>query len=161
MGVNMPKSDSEILSEHYNNVNESIKSVLDLTSRIDERVKMLVQRQCDLDAQINKALENQQKTLNRVTVLESKDVTALVASSKAEIHDIKERMAIMENSNSEEDIEELKQKIHLLDLKVESVQMRTATQENRWAKIFDLVFKLSIMMIGGYLLFKFGWQAPP
>lgn len=157
----MPKSDSEILSEHYNNVNESIKSVLDLTSRIDERVKMLVQRQCDLDAQINKALENQQKTLNRVTVLESKDVTALVASSKAEIHDIKERMAIMENSNSEEDIEELKQKIHLLDLKVESVQMRTATQENRWAKIFDLVFKLSIMMIGGYLLFKFGWQAPP
>jgi hypothetical protein len=84
-----------------------------------------------------------------------------VASSKTDIHDIKQRVAIMENSGSKQDIEDIKKKIHLLDLRVESINMRTANQESRWAKLFDLVFKLTIMLIGGYLLFRFGWQAPP
>jgi HPt (histidine-containing phosphotransfer) domain-containing protein len=158
---NMAKTDTDVLLEHYNNVNESIKSVFDLTSRIDERVKMLVERQGDLEQQLDKAIDNQQQILNRVTVLESRDVTSVVASSKTDIHDIKQRIAIMENSGSKQDIEDIKKKIHLLDLRVESINMRTANQESRWAKLFDLVFKLTIMLIGGYLLFRFGWQAPP
>lgn len=157
----MAKTDTDVLLEHYNNVNESIKSVFDLTSRIDERVKMLVERQGDLEQQLDKAIDNQQQILNRVTVLESRDVTSVVASSKTDIHDIKQRIAIMENSGSKQDIEDIKKKIHLLDLRVESINMRTANQESRWAKLFDLVFKLTIMLIGGYLLFRFGWQAPP
>lgn len=152
------KQDKEVLLDHFN---DSIKSVFDLTSRIDERVKMLINRQGSVDEQLDRAIQNQQQILSRVTVLESRDLSSLVESSKIDIGEIKQRVAIMENSNSEEDIEELKQQIHLLDLKVESVHMRTASQESRWAKLFDLVFKLSIMMIGGYLLFKFGWQAPP
>jgi hypothetical protein len=160
-GTNMAKSDTDVLLEHYNNANESIKSVFNLTSRIDERVKILVEQQVDLKQQLDKAIDNQQQILNRVTVLESKDVTSAVASSKTDIHDIKQRVAIMESSGSKQDIEDIKQKIHLLDLRLESINMRTANQESRWAKIFDLVFKLTIMLIGGYLLFRLGWQSPP
>jgi len=157
----MAKTETDVLLEHYNSVNESIKSVFDLTSRIDERVKMLVERQGDLEQQLDKAIENQQQILNRVTVLESKDATSVVASNKIDIHDIKQKIAIMENSSSKEDIEDIKQKIHLLDLRVESINMRTSNQEGRWARLFDLIFKLTIMLIGGYLLFRFGWQTLP
>lgn len=160
-GTNMPKTEAEILMEHYNNVNQSIKSVFDLTSRIDERVKMLVERQGDLEEQLDKAIDNQQQILSRVLVLESRDATPIATANKAEIHEIKQRVAVMESVESKKDIEDIKQKIHLLDLRVESINMRTANQESRWAKLFDLVFKLTIMLIGGYLLFKFGWQAPP
>lgn len=158
---NMPKNEADILMDHYSKVNESIKSVFDLTSRIDERVKMLVERQGDLEEQLDKAIDNQQQILSRVLVLESRDATPIATANKAEIHEIKQRVAIMESSGSKRDIEDIKQKIHLLDLRVESINMRTANQESRWAKLFDLVFKLTIMLIGGYLLFKFGWQAPP
>lgn len=157
----MPKNEADILMDHYSKVNESIKSVFDLTSRIDERVKMLVERQGDLEEQLDKAIDNQQQILSRVLVLESRDATPIATANKAEIHEIKQRVAIMESSGSKRDIEDIKQKIHLLDLRVESINMRTANQESRWAKLFDLVFKLTIMLIGGYLLFKFGWQAPP
>lgn len=157
----MPKNEADILMDHYSKVNESIKSVFDLTSRIDERVKMLVERQGDLEEQLDKAIDNQQQILSRVSVLESRDATPIATANKAEIHEIKQRVAIMESSGSKQDIEDIKQKIHLLDLRVESINMRTANQESRWAKLFDLVFKLTIMLIGGYLLFKFGWQAPP
>jgi len=157
----MAKTETDVLLEHYNSVNESIKSVFDLTSRIDERVKMLVERQGDLEQQLDKAIDNQQQILNRVTVLESKDATSVVASNKIDIHDIKQKIAIMENSSSKEDIEDIKQKIHLLDLRVESINMRTSNQEGRWARLFDLIFKLTIMLIGGYLLFRFGWQTLP
>lgn len=155
------KSDTKDILDHYKDVSESIKSVFDLTSRIDERVKMLVERHEDLEQQLDKAIETQQKVLNRVTVLESRDVSSLVVSSNNDINEIKQRVAIMENSNSKNDIEDLKQKIHLLDLRIESVNMMTANQESRWTKLFDLVFKLTIMLIGGYLLFRFGWQSPP
>lgn len=66
-----------------------------------------------------------------------------------------------ESSVTKHDMEDIKQKIHTLDLRVEAINMMTATQESRWAKLFDLVFKLTLMLIGGYLLFRFGWQAPP
>jgi len=156
-----PKPESEVLMDHYNNVNESIKSVFDLSSRIDERVKMLVERQSSHEEQLDKAIDNQQQIIQRITVLESKDVVHIATANKDNISDINKRVAIMESSGSKQDIEDLKQKIHLLDLRVESINMRTANQEGRWAKLFDLVFKLTIMLIGGYLLFKFGWQAPP
>ncbi len=154
---NMPRNEGEILIEQYNQVTNSIKSVFDLTSRIDERVKMLVERQNDADERYDKVLELLQQLVNRVTILESKDVSNV----KTDLNEINKRIAIMESSGAKHDIEDIKQKIHTLDLRVEAINMRTVNQEGRWAKLFDLVFKLTIMLIGGYLLFRFGWQAPP
>jgi hypothetical protein len=163
---NMPRSEGEILTEQYNQVSGSIKSVFDLTSRIDERVKMLVERQNIADERYDKVLELLQQLVNRVTILESKDISNV----KTDLNDMNKKIAIMENSETKHDkessvtkhdMEDIKQKIHTLDLRVEAINMMTATQESRWAKLFDLVFKLTIMLIGGYLLFRFGWQAPP
>lgn len=158
----MPKNDGEILIEQYNQVTESIKSVFDLTSRIDERVKMLVERQNDTDERHDKLLDIQQQIIHRVTTLEAKCIELKdVSTVKADLNEINKRVAIMESSVDKADIDDIKQKIHTLDLRVEAINMRTANQEGRWAKLFDLAFKLTIMLIGGYLLFKFGWQAPP
>lgn len=161
---NMSRNEDEVFIDQYNQMTDSIKSVFDLTSRIDERVKRLVERQNDADIRYDKVLELLQQLVNRVAILESKDI------SKVDINEINKRVAIMESFEAKHDvedigakhgIEDIKQKIHTLDLRVEAINMRTVTQEGRWAKLFDLVFKLTIMLIGGYLLFRFGWQAPP
>lgn len=163
---NMPRNEDEMFIDQYNQVTESIKSIFDLTSRIDERVKMLVERQNDADIRYDKVLELLQQLVNRVTILESKDISNV----KIDVNEINKRVAIMESFEAKhnvedigakQDIEDIKQKIHTLDLRVEAINMRTVTQEGRWAKLFDLVFKLTIMLIGGYLLFRFGWQSPP
>lgn len=128
-----------IAEQFYSQVSESIKLVFDLTSRIDERVKMLVERQNELDERLDRFLEIQQQTIHRLTVLETKDV----------------------NSDMKKDLDEARNKIQLLELKCEGIQQKTTHHDTRMNQIFDWVLKIMFMMLGGYLLYKFGWQSPP
>lgn len=127
---------NETLVEHfYSQVSESIKSVFDLTSRVDERVKMLMVRQDNLDEQMEKIAELVQPFTHRIAALESKDF--------------------------EEELKLMRQRLQVLEIKIETINIKTLQQESRWAQIIDVIFKLAVMLVGGFLLFKLGWQAPP
>lgn len=153
-------SENETLAEQfYGQVTESIKLVFDLTSRIDERVKMLVERQNDTEERLEKIIETQQMILGRVAILEAKDLSSV----GKEVGDLNKRMTVLETMDptTTKDIEALQQKVQVLELKTETLLLRTQTQENRWMRVFEFVFKIGVMMVAAYLLWKLGWQAPP
>jgi hypothetical protein len=121
---------SDLNEEFYKQVSDSIKSIFDLTSRIDERVKMLVEKQSDVDDRFEKIMEHGSDLSRRLTILET-------ASPKGEVADM------------------LKQ-VRTLEIKVAALEMNHSTQENRWSTLADYGLKF-IWTIGiAYLMYKLG-----
>jgi hypothetical protein len=127
--------------QFYSQVSESIKLVFDLTSRIDERVKMLVDRQNKIDEKMTKIMDLHQNLNQRVTVLETES-ESVVDSLKKEV-------------------DELQKKMQLLELKYETINLKSSQNDARMSKIFDWILKILFMLLGGWLLYKLGWQSPP
>ena len=158
-----------IAEQFYSQVSDSIKSVFDLTSRIDERVKMLVERQNDVEERLDKFLEIQQTLSNRISIIETKDVSMVkteVNVVRNDVADLSKKVAIIESQDYQ--IEELKIKVRELNTKLELLEIKSEGHgfnvqhnEKRWATIFDFVFKLSFILLGGWLLYKLGLQSPP
>jgi chromosome segregation ATPase len=113
--------------------NVSKQSVSDITSRIDERVKIIAEKQKEADANIK-------KTAN-------------------DLHALKEKVAIIADSKKE--IIELRNKIHSLEFQAEALSTRLAHHDTRWGQIFDAFWKMTLMIIAGYILYKLGLQSPP
>ena len=151
------KEGTAIAEQFFGQVSESIQLVFDLTSRIDERVKMLIERQKEIDDQIEKLLDMQQNVIHRLTHLEAKDI----GSVKDDLHILSEKIAVIASDDPKEEIEELQVKVHNLEVKMETINLRVGNHDTRWSKIFDLVWKFVLMMIAGYILYKVGFQAPP
>ena len=136
---------------------ESIQLIFDLTSRIDERVNMLIEKQKKIEEQIEKALEIQQTIINRLSILESKDLHHI----QDDFHKLSEKVAVIVNENTYEDIVDLRNRTQSVEVKLENINMRVGHHDNRWGQIFDAVWKVALMCIAGYILFKLGIQAPP
>lgn len=135
---NMPPAkttlkDSALTEQFFGQVSESIQLVFDLTSRIDERVKMLIERQKEIDDQIEKLLIRQDSIFHRLATIEANN----------------------------KDLVELRSKVQNLEVKTENIQMRIGHHDHRWSQIFDSIWKLALMCIAGYILYKLGLQAPP
>jgi hypothetical protein len=127
---------------------EQLQSLFDLTSRIDEKLKLFMERQADIERRIDKVLDNQQRDI------------ALV---EKDLNDLSEQVAIMAYSDPEikKDLDTLKTKMDLCEIKVESINLRTQHADSRWGRLLDLIFKLGVMLVAGYILYKLGLQAPP
>jgi len=149
--------DAALTEQFFGQVSESIQLIFDLTSRIDERVKMLIERQKEIDEQIEKLLSLQHGALNRLSALEAKDFHSV----QENLHSLSEKVAIIASDNPQKELIELRSKVHSLEVKAENIQMRIGYHDHRWAQIFDFIWKLALMCIAGYILYKLGLQAPP
>lgn len=116
---------------------ESLKSVFDLTSRIDERLKSLIESNSESKERIEKLVDNQTTMLNRLTVLE--------------------------NKNYSSEITLLKNNIDVLEAQVDSIVNRVSSIENsieshttKWTMILDFAFKIAVVVISGIILWKMG-----
>lgn len=148
-------SKDNLAEQFFAQVSESIQLVFDLTSRVDERVKMLIERHNELDQRVVKLLELHQSTINRLVVLESKDYPALkedMGKIKSDINDI---------ARISEELKEIADRLASLETKNELITARLGTQDNRWMLIFDAIWKMGLMLVAGYILYKLGLQAPP
>jgi hypothetical protein len=69
------------------------------------------------------------------------------------------KVIINEQDNIKKNFASLEEKTHKLDMKVESTSMRLGTHDAKWTAIVDLVWKLALMIIAGYILYALGLQA--
>lgn len=123
-----------------------MKLVLDLTSRTDERVKMLIEKQNELEIRINRLLENNQISDTHM---------------REEINDLSEKIAIMENRDFAEEISEVQDNIHNIEIKIQNLNNRLGIHDKSWDKIFDAFWKICLIVIAGFILYKLGIQQPP
>ncbi len=117
-----------------NEVNESLKLVFDITSRIDERMKALIQSNNESKERIEKLYDQHMALFNRITVLENKNNI----------------------SDLQNEVNALEDKVASLSESLLHIEKDVAQNTNRWATIIDLVFKIGIIVIGGIILWKMG-----
>lgn len=116
-------------------VSESVKSLFELTTRVDERVEMLMNRQEASQMKMDTQLEKMTDLLGRVKVLES-------------------------TTNQGTDIIDLKAQLHNIELRVQSMEITSGKQEGRWKTIVTFGVQLVWVIVAAYLLYRLGIQAP-
>lgn len=118
-------------------LNDSVNQVFELSSRIDERLKSLVESNQESKERIEKLVVNQTNILTRIIVLENESKT---------IEDVKK------------DIKILEQQVDLLSERVIHVEKEVGAHSNKWTNLIDFGFKVGHIVIGAIILYKLGFK---
>jgi len=123
----------------YQQVNDSLKLVFDITSRIDERMKTLVEHNNESKERIEKLCDQQNILLNRITILENRN-------SAQVIYDLKNEITILDN------------KVDHLSERCVHVEKEVNQNTSKWTALIDFTFKIGVVIIGSIILWKMGLQ---
>lgn len=130
----MPQDISvQILSQ----TSDNIQKLFDLSTRIDERVKAMQERQGSLDHRIEEIIERQLVLMQRLTILEAKDIKSLA-----------------------DKLEETEEAIASIDKRLALIEVDSNRHNDRWKSIAGFVVQLIWVILAAYLLLKLNLQAP-
>lgn len=121
----------------YKEVSESLKLVFDLTSRIDERMKILIESNNDYKEKIERLFIQHGETMMRINTLENKASSKELDLVKVDLEKVEEKM------------------IHLTD-RMSDVEKDIKSHSNKWTSMVDFIFKVGVIVIGGVILWKLG-----
>jgi len=121
----------QILSQ----TSDNIQKLFDLSTRIDERVKSIQNKQQDMNSRID----------------------AVVAS----YNELNQAVAILKSSADSSNIEECKRQIVDIDKRLTNIEHRSEGMENRWTGIFKFIVQIIWLVVGAWILFKLGLAPPP
>ena len=121
--------------QYYTQVSESLKNVLELSTRIDERVQIHKEE----IRRLKEELKLQQEALNQLGL---------------KIQAVEEVKALKETIKGLEGI------IRGLELKLQSIEEHSTRSENRWKIIVDYGVKIIWVIIMAYMLYRLGLQGP-
>ncbi len=127
----------DINEQYLAKVSESLHNVVQLSSRIDERVQNLGEKLKEQDSKFGSLMETNTALISRIAVLESKNGEAQAYQ-----------------------IEELKTKLHAMEIIVARLELSSASMEGKWSKIFDFIFKIIFVITGCYIVYKLGIPVP-
>jgi hypothetical protein len=128
----------DLAVEHYDNsydkqVAESIRSLFELTSRVDERVKLMSDNYQRIDTKFDSIVRGQQELLQRVTALESRNGT--------EIKKV---------------VEELSERVRKMEINMQSLEIVSKGNQNKWDKAIDYGMRILVAIAAALLTFKLG-----
>jgi hypothetical protein len=123
---------SDISEQFFTQVSESIKSVFDLTSRIDERVKMIHEKQKEMDKKFNGLIESQGTLNSRVSVLESTTET--------------------------EEVQNLEKTVHTMEIMLKEVELKSAGNTGKWDVVADFCLKILWAIVAGAAIYYLGFK---
>lgn len=138
-----PTNDSNALAEQIlNQVVDSINLVTQATTRLDERIKILAEKQSELESKNEKVVDNYHNVANRVTAFETKDLPNTIISLQNHFRDLEKTYKDF-------------------DSRLDKIEKQQEKSESRIFFFLDALLKIALMCITGYILFKLGIQAPP
>ena len=146
---------------------EELKLVLDITSRVDERIKMLVEYQTSVNHRLEKLSSDYNELLNKINVVESsndrriRDAIESVNQKISKIEILLENMNRMGSNKTQLFIEETRKDIDLLRNKIEKLTEYETDRMQKIKSFLGLVVQAVWIIIVCYLLYKFGLNAPP
>lgn len=112
------------------NIHDSIESVINMVSRIDERIKILYEK----DDEYKNNLD-----------LVSDDISSIL-----------QRLASMETTIHSDDIEAIRAKMHELDIRTSNLDLSLSNHSDKWSKTVDWIFKIVLTFISTYAAYKLG-----
>ena len=155
--------DSEVAS--------SIKSLFELTSRIDERVKVLFENSSKIESKFNTIMELQNDLMQRITAVESREKSnlregvntvteALNDESRKTQQTILQRVTVLETKNATAHIEAFDNKLRAIEIQIQAIEFLAKGHQNRWDNIVNNAIKLLIAVAAGFIIWHSGWNTP-
>lgn len=154
-----------------------IKSLLDISSRVDERVKNIQQSQQELNTRVNQFLGEFAQLSSRVLVIESRNGGKLheiedtlnkmqdnLVTFNLKLEKIDIAGTAFENKNNtagKEVQEEQTEALEVLKEKVAKLEMHNESWQNKVKYWGALVIQGVWVIIVCYILYKFGLNTPP
>ena len=123
---------SDISEQFFTQVSESIKSVFDLTSRIDERVKMIHEKQQEMDKKFSRLIDSQGTLNSRVSVLESTTET--------------------------EEVQNLEKTVHNMEIMLKEVELKSAGNTGKWDIVAGFCLKILWAIVAGAAIYYLGFK---
>jgi len=120
---------------YYIQVSDSIKSIYELTTRVDERQQLMMTKVEQLEQKLDSQLGEYRDLEGRIRVIESKDGTTI-------------------------DVSGIKDSLHDHDKRLQVLEITSKSQKNVWSYVFNFAANLGWVIIASYLLYKFGLQSP-
>jgi outer membrane murein-binding lipoprotein Lpp len=111
--------------------------VFELSTRIDERVQLMMKKQEELERKIDVPVQLANSINNRVGILESKSTAHL-----------------------ESQVEQLSNTVRTLESKVQDLQGSTGRAGERWKQMIGFAVQLLWVVVAAYVLYKLHLQAP-
>ncbi len=133
-----------------NQVSDSVKVVLDLSARIDERIKIMSQNQMDQEKDLVQLKTSLTEAATRVRLLEALDFPAL----RKETESVLQKIMVMESKN----LDALEKRVQVVELKLEGYGHGQKTMEDKIKTFVDIFWKLALPIIVGVMLYKFGFK---
>lgn len=127
----------QILSQ----TSENIQKLFDLSTRIDERVITIQQKQEELDRRIDVIVKDHNKLMQKIAVIESKNISPLIDSIESK----------MEKADRE---------VNSIDKRLINVEHDSLTNQDRWGKFSSFTIQLIWIVIASWLLFKLNLNSP-
>lgn len=122
---------------HITQVSDSVNSLFELTLRVDERVRLMMDKLESMDETIDNQIDLFNELNSRVKVIESRDGISIL-----------------------NDIRRLGEELHKLELRTQSVEGSSSDQEGRWKTIIGFAIQLIWVILAAFLLYKLGISAP-
>lgn len=127
---------SENLTEVFAH-SKDFQHVVEMTSRIDERVKTIIKKQEEMDRKVSDMMVVYNTLMARVTVLESRDSLKL-----------------------EKGLDDNNIRINTLENQVDIIKIHQLDNGERWKNVFQMVLQITTTTAVGYLLWKLGLPSP-
>ena len=151
-----------------------IKLVLEMTARVDERVKLVVEKQSEMTHRLNGFIDSHNALLNRVSVIEAKNGNGM-HEVKNKVDGIVERVVKLEADQTNvhverientvgecrEIMEEVRRELVAVEKRVHKLEEASAGMWSKTKFVLDLVAKGIWVLIVCWLLYKFGLNTPP
>lgn len=135
---------SDVNDVLYKEVIGSIKSLFDLSVRVEERVKMMLEKQTQMDARIESLSKTQADAATKVSILETRNGEEL----KEEIVKV------------EESIHEIEKELRNIELRLHSVEGASDDSKQKWASFYSFIREVAFVIIVCYLLYRLELQGP-
>lgn len=116
----------------HEEMRKSINNVLDVTSRIDERLKMLYEKD-------NEYKDNFQRIFQDIS-----SILQRLASNDSVL------------PNVQDSLNELQQKVHELEIKMSNVHVAVKDHSDKWSKLIDWTFKIALTGMSVLAAYKLG-----
>lgn len=116
-------------------ITESMQSMFDLTSRVDERVKSMASNHTRLEGKLDCLTVDMQKLAERIHTVEA------------------------EHRN----LQDVAKKMNEAEIKLASLDILANRAESRWQKTLHIIVEIAVLVAAGYIMFKNGWGggSPP
>lgn len=128
-------------SNNTEQVNNSIKSIIELTTRIDERVQLMMRKQDGLEEKLEDHIEFLNELKIDLKLLDSKSGRTL-----------------------QEEVSRISKEINEIKNKLDNVEKNSNNVSNDWKSItkgtLTFVVQIIWVVIAAYILYKLGIQSP-